>query len=145
MTSTSKRDDSKDLLLISLIEQIIKVVPTESMLEKPISKVALLNDISVCIREEGETPALFGNKFKSVVAKYVVQIGHIDHSTNCRMALMMVKHSRLPTSIKSNIIIQLSEKYCAHKNKLKRYVMNKAAVASFLEYIEEFKKDLDVE
>lgn len=75
---------------------------------KTTREVSLLNEISLCIRDEGETPSIFANRLKSLTAKYVVQIEDIDHNTSRRMKLMMLQHAIIPPSIQSNMIIQLS-------------------------------------
>lgn len=140
-----KGDEKKDSHRSKLVEQIIELIATEYVPEKTSWKVALLNEISSCVRKEEETPAVFSQRFKSLTAKYSVQIGHIDHNASCRMALMMLQNAKLPTSIQSNMVIQLSGKTKINNNRMKSYVLNKKLVDSFIEYTEDFNKDLDPE
>lgn len=48
------------------------------------------------------------------------------------MALMMLQDAKLPTSIQSNIVIQLSGKTKIDVNRMKSYVLNKILVYSFI-------------
>lgn len=140
-----KGNDDEDPLRTKLVEKIIGLISTESVPEKTNRKVALLKDISSCTREDGEIHSLFAARFKSLVAKYAVQIGHIDHNSSCRMALMMIHNERLQPSIQSNMVIQLSGKNNNNNNRMRTYVQNKKSVESFLDYMHEFNKDLDPE
>lgn len=91
-----KDSNNIEPLRTELVEQIIKILTTEYIPEKTSRKVAMISEISSCIREEGKNPAIFANKFKNLVAKHAVQIGHIDYDKSCRMELMMVHIERLP-------------------------------------------------
>lgn len=140
-----KGNNEEDPTRTKLVDQIIKLIATESIPERITRKVALLNEISSCVRSEGETPSSFANRFKSLTAKYSVQIGHIDHNASCRMALMMIQNARLPPSIQSNMVIQLTGNTHKDNKRMKSYVVSKEIVDSFTEYIHQFNKDLDPE
>lgn len=142
---TLKGDDVNDQLRTKLVEQIIELIATESIPEKTNRKFPLLNDISLCIRTERETPASFASKFKSLTAEYSVQIGHIDHNARCRMALMMIQNVRLQPFVQSNMVIQLSGNVNKNEHRLTSYTMSKTVVQSFIEYVREYNKDLDPE
>lgn len=61
------------------------------------------------------------------------------------MALMMLQNAELPRQKQSNIVIEMSGNSKKDENRMKSYVINKKVVNSFMNYVEEFNKDLDPE
>lgn len=136
-----KGDDDKDPLRTKLVEKVISLIATESIPERTNRKVAILNDIRSCVRTEGETPTHFGMRFKILTANYAVQVGHLDQNKSCRLALAMLQNARLPPTVQSNIVIQLSGKIKSEKNRLKSYVMDKSKFDSLLVYVEDLNNE----
>lgn len=140
-----KGDNEKDPPRTKIIKQIILLIAAESVPERTKRKVAILNDIISCVRKEEETPAQYVSRFKSLTAKYAVQIGHIDYNTSCQMALTMLQNVKIPQTLQSNIFFQLSGKMRSDEDRLKSYVVDKSKIDSLVNYIEEFNIDLEPE
>lgn len=94
-----KGDNETDPLRTALVEKILSLIAAELIPENTSRKVAILNDINYCIRQDGETPDQFANWFKSLTAKYAVQIGHMDYNKSCRTALKMLQNAKLPPTV----------------------------------------------
>lgn len=91
-----------------LVEGIIGVVAQDTPAESVRREVDILTVIQTCVRGDMETPERFSSRLNRAVARYAIQCGEMDQTTDRQFAVLMIRNAKLSNDTMNSLTFKLT-------------------------------------